>query len=310
MELSSLVFYHYTSISSLYEIVKNKSLLLSGVESLNDIEETSYSITDFENDFKTLASKDDFIKYLYEQAYLPKKKDFEELAKPEINPFVFSLSKRNDNLAHWDRYADFRRGVCIGFDISKLSLIPFVAMRFVQVNSIIYTNEKRLDYLSKELNEKIKNRNKIVEFPEINPDLFYKEMGYTLISDCYRQMKYFVKNNYWEDESEVRLAYEDTVTKDTFSKMPHLQEVYKEIPFPNLDELFKQSGLDELNFKLINNKIRSCRFLDISSIWDKGIITEVMLGPKCEQNKRDLELFLKDSGLVDVKVSESSIKIR
>lgn len=310
MELSSLVFYHYTSISSLYEIVKNKSLLLSGVESLNDIEEATYSITDFENDFKTLASKDDFIKYLYEQAYLPKKIDFEELAKPEINPFVFSLSKRNDNLAHWDRYADFRRGVCIGFDISKLSLIPFVAMRFVQVNSIIYTNEKRLDYLSKELNEKIKNRNKIVEFPEINPDLFYKEMGYTLISDCYRQMKYFVKNNYWEDEGEVRLAYEDTVTKDTFSKMPHLQEVYKEIPFPNFDELFKQSGLDELNFKLINNKIRSCRFLDISSIWDKGIITEVMLGPKCEQNKRDLELFLKDSGLVGAKVSESKIKIR
>ncbi len=310
MELSSLIFYHYTSISSLYEIVRNKSLLLSGVESLNDIEEASYSITDFENDFKTLSSEDDFIKFLYEQAYLPHKKDFEELATPKINPFVFSLSERYDNLAHWDRYADSRCGVCIGFDISKLLLIPFVAMRFVQINPIIYTNEQRLDYLGNDLIEKFKNRNKIIDFSEIPLDLFCKDMGYTLISDSYRQMKYFVKNNFWKDEGEVRLAYEDTLTKDTFSKMPHLQEVYKNIPFPDFDKLFKDSGLDKLNFKLINSRIRSCRFLDISSIWNKGIITEVMLGPKCEQNKRDLELFLKSSGLEDVKISESKIKIR
>lgn len=310
MELSSQIFYHYTSISSLYEIVKNKTLLLSGVESLNDIEEASYSITDFENDFKTLSSKDTFIKYLYEQAFLPKKEDFEELATPEINPFVFSLSERYDNLAHWDRYADSRRGVCIGFDVTKLFLIPFVAMRFVQLNPIFYSNEKRLEYLNTDLKEKFNKKNKIVEFPEISFDLFCKDMGYTFISDCYRQMKYFVKNNCWEDEGEIRLAYEDTLTKDTFAHMPHLQEVYENISLPNFDELFKQSGLDVLHFMLINNKIRSCRFLDISSIWNNGIITEVMLGPKCEQNKRDLELFLKDSGLVNVKVSESKIKIR
>ena len=100
-----------------------------------------------------------------------------------------------------------------------------------------------------------------------------------------------------EDEGEIRIAYEDTLTKDTFSKMPHLQEVYKNIQFPDYNSLFKQSGLDVLNFKLLNNKIRSCRFLDISSIWNSGLITEVMLGPKCEQNKRELELFLKAAGL-------------
>lgn len=53
MELSAKIFYHYTSIPALYEIIKNRFFLLSGVENLNDIE-ASYSITDFEKDFRTL----------------------------------------------------------------------------------------------------------------------------------------------------------------------------------------------------------------------------------------------------------------
>ena len=77
-----------------------------------------------------------------------------------------------------------------------------------------------------------------------------------------------------------------------------------------MNTIFKQSGLDTLKFELINNKIRPCRFLDISSIWDKGLITEVMLGPKCEQSKKDLELFLNSNGLKNVRITESSIKIR
>ena len=68
MELSAKIFYHYTSIPALKKIIKNKSLLLSGVENLNDIE-ASYSITDFEKDFRTLyeTKNDKFINYLYEK---------------------------------------------------------------------------------------------------------------------------------------------------------------------------------------------------------------------------------------------------
>lgn len=67
MELSIKIFYHYTSIPALYEIIKNRFFLLSGVENLNDIE-ASYSITDFEKDFRTLykTKNDKFINYLYE----------------------------------------------------------------------------------------------------------------------------------------------------------------------------------------------------------------------------------------------------
>ena len=69
MELSAKIFYHYTSIPALYEIIKNRFFLLSGVESLNNTEETSYSITDFEKDFRTLyeTKNDKFINYLYEK---------------------------------------------------------------------------------------------------------------------------------------------------------------------------------------------------------------------------------------------------
>lgn len=312
MEQKKNIFYHYTSISALYEIIKNKTLLLSGVQSLNEKEEASYSVEDFEKDFKTLyeSKKYDFINYLYENAFLPKKADFEELAKPDIDPFVFSVSERRDNLAHWDRYADVRRGVCIGIDISKLLQIPFVDMSFVQISQILYNEKQRLDYLIRSIKDRVFSKPRIQIVPEIPMDLFYRDMGYTLISDCYRQMKYFVKKDVWEDEGEIRIAYEDTLAKDTFSKIPHLQDVYKDFQFPDMNLVFKQSGLDVLEFKLINNKIRPCRFLDISSIWNVGLITEVMLGPKCEQSKKDLELFLSSNELKDVNVTESRIKIR
>ena len=315
MQLST-IFYHYTSISSLYEIVKNKSLLLSGVESLNDMEEASYSVQNFEDDFKTLytTTDDEYIKFLYEQAFLPKKTNFEQLATPEINPFVFSLSAKYDNLAHWDRYADSRKGVCIGFDTSKFFLLPFVSGGFVQIHPIIYKNEERLefllDFLNKSLNGKLKSLERIHITPQISEESLCKEIGYSFISDCYRQMKYFIKSTSWQDEGEIRLAYEDTITKDTLSMIPYLQKTHKNIQFPDYNKLFNQSGLDVLKFRLINNKIRTCRFLDISSIWSNGIIKEVMLGPKCEQNKHDLELFLNDSGLIETNITESKIKIR
>ena len=68
MELSANIFYHYTSIPALYEIIKNKFLLLSGEENLIDIK-ASYSITDFEKDFRILyeTKNDKFINYLYEK---------------------------------------------------------------------------------------------------------------------------------------------------------------------------------------------------------------------------------------------------
>lgn len=312
MEAEKTIFYHYTSISALYEIVNTKTLLLSGVQSLNDMEEASYSIEDFERDFKTLYEneEDRFLKFFYENGFLPKKKEFEEMASIEIDPFVFSLSKRYDNLAHWDRYADSRKGVCIGIDISKLNEIAFIASGFVQICPIIYNEQNRLEYFWKSLADKFFGNKSFKIVPEIPMDLLCKDMGYTFLSDCYRQMKYFVKNTSWEDEEEIRLAYEDTITKDTFAQIPHLQEVYKNVQFPDVKAAFSQSGLDILKFKLINNKIRPCRFLDISSILKKGLITEVMLGPKCEQSKKDLELFLKCNELIDFSVTESKIKIR
>ena len=283
MKQETTVYYHYTSVSALYEIVRNKTLLLSGVQSLNDMEEASYSVEDFERDFKTLYEKenDKFLKYFYENGFIPKKKEFEELASLEIDPFVFSLSRKYDNLAHWDRYADSRKGICIGIDISKLQAISFIASGFVQMSPIIYNEQNRLEYFWKSLADKFFGNKSFKIVPEIPIDLLCKDMGYTFLSDCYRQMKYFVKNTAWEDEVEIRLAYEDTVTKDTFSKIPHLQDVYKNVQFPDVKAAFKQSGLDVLEFKLISNKIRPCRFLDISSIWDTGLFTEVMLGPKC-----------------------------
>jgi hypothetical protein len=50
--------------------------------------------------------------------------------------------------------------------------------------------------------------------------------------------------------------------------------------------------------------------MNLEHMWGDAFIPEVIIGPKCYQNKRELTSFLKANGLYGTKVRISEIPIR
>lgn len=98
--------YHYTSMNTLFGMVKNREIWMSSTGSMNDRKETSYFIEMLE---KALASYDrkDFFEKIYNQIPLNYK-------------YAFCLSTQKDDAAQWERYGDSAMGVCISFNVAEL----------------------------------------------------------------------------------------------------------------------------------------------------------------------------------------------
>jgi hypothetical protein len=93
-------------------------------------------------------------------------------------------------------------------------------------------------------------------------------------------------------------------------------ETNSETLFNNISENVKQIA-SELKltesgkrFTLIGNSIRSYYSINLNKIWGDALIPEIVIGPRCYQNKHELKAFLKASGLYNTKVRISSIPIR
>ncbi|WP_166959341.1 hypothetical protein [Yeosuana marina] len=56
--------------------------------------------------------------------------------------------------------------------------------------------------------------------------------------------------------------------------------------------------------------IRSYYALDLKEIWNDSLIPEIILGPRCFQNKRELKSFMKQCNLNRTKIEVSQIPIR
>ena len=69
-------------------------------------------------------------------------------------------------------------------------------------------------------------------------------------------------------------------------------------------------NLNNNNFYLSKYGIRSYIDLTFKEIWGSGLITEIILGPLCVQNKKELRKFINKFGLEGTKISVSKVPIR
>lgn len=125
--------HHYTSIYSLYSILKNNELWLSNVATMND----RCEITEFYKRFKKSLIGD-----------LPESKAkinalFEDVCN-EIDgnfPFTMSFSEIPDDAAQWERYANQARGVRITFNIDNLAKL--FSSLFFNIHKVNYGKDIR-----------------------------------------------------------------------------------------------------------------------------------------------------------------------
>lgn len=311
------IIYHYTSLRALYDIIKTKSLLLTSLNSMNDPSEGSYSPENFICDLdlntfnfpeKTTNDTKNFINLL-KQTVEKNKTTFIKCCNFPTEPYVFSFSTKKDNLSHWERYADDMKGVCISFDIKEIEELNPPLFNDFKIRRVLYKDDERRFEIFKTI---IEFYNELIRhIPEEQKDnilqLCLKNCCSNL-AGIYKWLIYFIKNEYWNDEEELRLLYDEESWKDTIKFIREM----KDNSTVDLLEIYKETH-KRLGYKSEFNMfstIRPCRRLLLKNNWSNKLIPEIMIGAKSAQNINDLQLFLNANGLKNTVISESKIKIR
>jgi len=108
--------YHYTSFDTIYNILKSKNLRACDLRKLNDKNEHKIWFDIFDQVYLNVINKEDSKDYL----------EFIDILKEKVNNYkkyecyVTCLTNERDLLSQWRAYGDDGKGICIGFNISKL----------------------------------------------------------------------------------------------------------------------------------------------------------------------------------------------
>ena len=324
--LEPRIFYHYTSLEALYNIVQSKTFRLTSLRSSNDRKELSYNRGEFLKDFKTVCEneKDEntrlWLNLFAENVDKNTAKFFKECAGKHT-PYALCLSKKRDNLTHWARYASNCTGVCIGFNISALDVLyrrarsPYFGSTLLDVEDVIYTQDTLLPSIRNNLLQIIIGLFESAKSnPSIDPKTIVEKAGYVYLGAVYQKIMKFVKNGSFVDEDEIRIYYETETIPNILSI---IDSMTKDVDEDSKNEirmrytaLVDLMQIQEERFMMTGSGIRSYHELCLDDIWGSGVIPEIILGSMCTQNRKDLERFLTYNGLKDTKVRISKIPIR
>ena len=321
------VYYHYTSLEALYNIVTSKTFRLTNLKSSNDKKELFYSPEQFLADLEKVCNEEkheNIKKYLLlvkesiEQNY----NVFLTACKEKRFPYALCLSEKKDNLIHWDRYALSSTGVCIGFNVSALAIYlkrkatTAFGIGLYDVGDVIYSADDREKYI----------REGLIHFFEFlyeqeckkGVQISVKELihnnAYLYATNICLKLTKFSKKDSFVDEDEVRLYHDTASIKSTLNLIDLMEstlgnELYHSEKRKFL-EVAKNLQLDDEKFCMTKRGIRGYKNLCLEEVWGSGTIPEIILGPMCVQNCNELRRFLKANGLEGTKVTVSKISMR
>lgn len=242
--------WHYTDINALNGILNNKEIWFCSSANMNDSKESKGFIEDIKTEVQNETGKKRKVDDLF--------KRIEERLKCEY-PFVFCLSKAEDDAAQWERYAGGGRGVAIVFNAEKI-------VHLICHNNFIF-NEEYYVYDVK----KHQMKNIIVKYINTGElELFSTVEG---MIDNLLLCATIHKHKGFSSEQEIRLA--PLFVKDDD---PHLNfkvaDTIKKVYVLNLDEMCQKKSIE---------------FEDL--------IDAIYVGPKSKQNLEDLKWYCKKIGL-------------
>jgi hypothetical protein len=245
----------------------------------------------------------------------PKDKTFNK-HKPRYKYFGLSFVEDKDSLTHWERYTNNSGGVCIGLNVALIEnlfdvyAIPDIISDWLQTTPIVYSNEDQIKYAKSSILAKIDGMKGLSEL-----EFAYSAIYYTTLA----ALKPRFKHKGFDSEKEQRIYLKEGEAEATAKLMKDMMRSSD----PNNGVLFKNISdhIIELATKLnilkcdkrhgvFKDAIRSYYALNLEEIWRDTLIPEIVLGPKCYQNKKELESFINACELYRTKVSVSKIPIR
>lgn len=325
-EIKPQIYYHYTSLDALYKIVSSKALWLTSLKSSNDKKELFYTVDDFMKDFAIVCDTEEpgNIKACFNMLkdnIAENIQTFTQTCSAKSKPYALCLSDKRDNLTHWDRYAASSTGVCIGINVAALKVlfsrtgIEGFGSSIFDVGKALYTAEDIHRYIR---NETISNLNILLDIikEDSREKLLEKisKSGYIFTMGVCQNVIRFAKNPSFIDEGEVRVYFDKNSIPETLALLNSMKDgVNNElfdtfiVNFKNLLTLLK---IENEEFFLSKSGIRGYHSLFLEEIWGPGLITEIILGPMCVQNRNELLRFLSENGLSGTKVCVSKVPLR
>lgn len=320
--LKDEIIYHYCSIEAMYGIFSNKSFWLTFLESSNDSTELRLAekiITEALKELKKDYPNGEYDDIFNKIEFAPKDKKFTKY-KPKYKYYGLSLVENKDSLTHWERYANNAAGVCIGLNVALIRNLFMcyglleVSSDWLQTTPIIYSYDEQVKYAKGSIVAKINGlTSKKHDLSKL--DHIYSSIYYTTLS----ALKPLYKHKGFASEKEHRIYLKEGEAE---ASAKFMTDLFKSA-IPDNKELFKNlsSSITELasNFKVLETDIqhwvfkdgiRSYYALNLEEIWSDTLITEVVLGPKCYQNKKELKRFMKSNELYRTKISVSKIPLR
>lgn len=292
------VIYHYCSIDTFLNIIKNSTIRMSDVGKSNDYMETKWLLDYFEDEVirqyqeNPIKLNDGYICGLndIETIKFLVRNEKEKMLKATDQLFYIScFSENGDKLSQWRGYADDGNGVSIGFKTKGLRSLSeneeLLILRKVTYPSKKTTPNEIMDYakefLSDIYNALINNETK---------DIFLNRnsSSYVLmLSSIILQLdSVFYKNPEFQEEEEWRLVLNDELSKYG-TDWNYWYNDEKENTLGEFNQCFPKG----LEFKSTRKKIIS--YFDLSFKGRKDeIIDKIIIGPKSEIEESDVHQVL------------------
>lgn len=296
-----MLIFHYASLETFKSIIENHCIWLCDIQKSNDSTERTYFEQVLLKVIDDLLANPSEIKSFspYAEKALATFKDTYRNQRPNIPPiYSASFSLNGDLLNQWHAYANDGTGLSIGFTKG------FFQKAFYNENghNVFYDKKLAISICKK----------KVVD----NLHIFTEEYGDNInkfldgfILSLLQFMDYesvFFKQPAFAEEQEYRIVYrhgtrtyENPVTNTDLSTF-----VLRYLPS------YSGFKLSDRKYRISNNRLSSYHELSFDDIREH-IISQIIIGPKCQTDPADIKMFLKDYGYDDnIRIQRSEIPYR
>ncbi|NFD77379.1 DUF2971 domain-containing protein [Clostridium botulinum] len=312
--------YHYCSLETFIAIISSKCLRLSDLSKSNDYMERKWIMNILEEALDKSFKDEGVIinlreKYRYGDDinnhidYL-----LEMLREDETQPsYITCFSRKGDLLSQWRAYGDDGRGVSIGFD-SKLLYKVDSCKNDIYIEDVLYDKEEQIKGVHLAVYNALTYMKDLFELEQntyrVSDDFnkyFIEEFDAfcEVICDELAILSCYMKNPAFKEEDEVRIFYAPTIYDD---EPESIQEQFSKT------SRFNNYVLKPINFCARKDQIIGYSDLSFEKLTQRGIISEIIIGPSSRVNKDDIYYLLTKFGYnsndISIKQSEASYRLK
>lgn len=310
--------YHYCSLETFIAIISNKCLRLSDLSKSNDYMERKWILNVIEEALNKSFKDEGIIINLREEywyadginnhiSYLLDMLNYDVTRSSYITCF----SRNGDLLSQWRAYGDDGRGVAIGFD-AKLFYKVHNKRNNVYIEDVLYDKEEQIEEIQIAVTNSLIHMKNLFNYDTVRVSddfnsYFIEEFDAfcEVFCDELAILSCYMKNPAFKEEDEVRIFYAPIISDD---EPALIQEQFSKI------SKFNNYVLNPINFYARKDQIIGYADLSFEKLIQRGIISELIIGPSSRVNKDDIYFLLTKFGYnsndIEIKESKASYRLK